>query len=338
MSKAERVSENLNRALHAAFAEDGEIYLLGEDVADPYGGAFKITKGLSTRYPDRVFSTPLSENAIAGVGGGIALSGGKAIIEMMFADFTALAFDPILNMASKSVAMYGRRIPVHLVVRAPSGGRRGYGPTHSQSLQKHFIGVPHLALFELSPLHDNHEVLARMLGRGEPCMFFEDKTLYTRRMHEDGAVDDLFRFDYLDEERNFARVAIDAHAAPDAVIIAAGGMLDRCGQAARDLFLDHEVLCQVVVPSQIYPFDPEPLVALLRQAGIVCVAEEGTAGGTWGSEVAHCLYERMWGDLARRVVLISSQDSVIPTAVHLEREVVVGADDIYQTVRKALDA
>lgn len=163
----ERVAENLNRALHAAFAADPDLFLLGEDVADPYGGAFKITKGLSSGYPDRVLSTPISEQSLVGVANGLALSGGRAVVEIMFGDFATLAFDQIVNFAAKSVAMYGRRVDVPVVVRCPTGGRRGYGPTHSQSLQKHFIGVPHLSVHEISPFHDNTALLAGLLADGE---------------------------------------------------------------------------------------------------------------------------------------------------------------------------
>ncbi|MFC6903137.1 hypothetical protein ACFQGX_49085 [Nonomuraea dietziae] len=146
-----RVAEQLNLALHELLKSDPSVHLLGEDLSDPYGGAFKITKGLSTAFGDRVRSTPLSESAIVGVGAGLALAGDKAIVEIMFADFVTLAFDQLVNFAAKSTTMYGRRVPMPLVVRCPSGGGRGYGPTHSQSPQKHLIGVPGLGVHELSP-------------------------------------------------------------------------------------------------------------------------------------------------------------------------------------------
>ncbi len=179
-----RASENLNAALAGVLATDPRAYLLGEDITDPYGGAFKVTSGLSTRFPGRVLGTPISENAITGVAAGLALAGDTAIVEIMFGDFIALAFDQIVNFASKSVSMYGETVGMRLVIRCPSGGGRGYGPTHSQTLMKHFIGVPHLALYEMSPFQDAAAVFADMLDRGVPCVFFEDKILYTRPMFE----------------------------------------------------------------------------------------------------------------------------------------------------------
>lgn len=334
----ERVATNLNRALGLLLEQDERVYLLGEDLADPYGGAFKITQGLSSRFPSRVISTPISEGAIAGVAGGLALCGSRPIAEVMFADFAGLCFDQLYNFASKSVAMYGRRQPMHMIVRCPMGGNRGYGPTHSQNPQKHFIGIPHLTLWEMSALHDNHTVLSRILDRGEPAIFFEDKVLYGHRIHRDGSVGDLFRFDFLDAPGNHARVFVGDPDVYDCVVIAPGGMLDRVLSAARDLLIDDELTCQVIVPSQLYPFDLEPLLPTLARAGLVCVAEEGTAGGTWGSAVAAAIYARLFGRLKRPVLLVNSADSVIPSASHLEREVLPQSSTVYRAIRESMHA
>lgn len=327
----ERVAENLNRALADLLARDPGMYLVGEDVLDPYGGAFKITKGLSTKHPDRVLGMPLSEGAIVGLAGGLALAGDRAVVEIMFSDFVTLAFDQIVNFASKSVGMYGRRVPMPLVVRLPTGGRRGYGPTHSQSLQKHFVGVPHLSLYEVSPFRDNAEVFAEMFALGEPCLLFEDKVLYTTRMYADGVVDGLFRYDLL--PGGTARVFVDPDEV-DAVVIAPGGLADRAIGAARSLLLDEELSCQVLVPSRLYPLDLEPLLPVLARAGRICVVEDGTAGGTWGSDLAQRIHTRLWGELTQPVRLVHARDSVVPTAAHLESAVLVGEQDIHDAVRE----
>ncbi|HLK02426.1 MAG TPA: alpha-ketoacid dehydrogenase subunit beta, partial [Streptosporangiaceae bacterium] len=82
MTANERVAENLNAGLHKVFASDADVYLLGEDVLDPYGGAFKVTRGLSSRYPDRIITTPISESGIVGVANGLALCGDKVVVEV----------------------------------------------------------------------------------------------------------------------------------------------------------------------------------------------------------------------------------------------------------------
>ena len=329
---------NLNRAIGALLEKDERVYLLGEDVVDPYGGAFKVSSGLSTRFPDRVLSTPISEGAIAGLAGGLALAGDRPIIEVMFGDFIGLCFDQIYNFAAKSVTMYGRRVPMHMLVRCPVGGNRGYGPTHSQSPHKHFIGIPNLSLWEMSPLHDNEAVLARILDGGEPGIFFEDKVLYGRRMYQNGEISELFEYDFLDAERNYARIFVGGPEQYDCLVIAAGGMVERVVQAATDLLLEQEITCQIVVPSRLYPFDLEPLVPAARAARLVCVVEEGTAGGTWGSEVAGLLHERLWGDLKHPVLRVNSADSVIPSARHLESGILVQADTVCRAISEAFHA
>ena len=333
---APRVAENLNRALHTLFAREENLYLLGEDLLDPYGGAFKITKGLSSRYPDRVLATPLSEGGILGVGGGLALCGNKVIVEVMFGDFIALGFDQILNFASKSVTMYGTEVPVPLVVRCPVGGNRGYGPTHSQSPQKHFVGIPNLALYELSPFHEAEAVLDQALRAGTPGIFFEDKVLYTQRMFRDGRVDDEFGYRLLGSAPGWAHAFPDgAEETVDAVVIAPGGLAHRALAAARALRAADGRSVHVFTPARLYPVDVEPVLPLLAAAGRIAVVEEGTAGGTWGSEVARVLYERMWSSLRGPVLQLSSADSIIPTAGHLERRVLLGASDIEAGLREA---
>jgi pyruvate dehydrogenase E1 component beta subunit len=336
----ERVSENLNRALHTAFDADPDLFLLGEDIADPYGGAFRVTKGLSSRYPDRVLTTPISEGALVGVAGGLALSGGRAVVEIMFGDFVTLAFDQIVNFAAKSVAMYGRRVDVPVVVRCPTGGQRGYGPTHSQSLQKHFIGVPHLTVHEISPFHDNSALLADLLASGEPSVLFEDKVLYAQPMHAPGT-DGPFVADFPFGADGPARLRADDggdDTGAECVIIAPGGVSRRALAAAETLFVEDEISCEVLVPTRLYPFDLEPLLPTLERAEVVCLVEDSAAGGTWGSEVAASLYQRLWGRLNRPVVLCSAEAEIVPTAAHLERAVLPQASDIHRAVLEALHA
>ncbi|GAA0928771.1 transketolase C-terminal domain-containing protein [Nonomuraea longicatena] len=263
-----RVIENLNRALHGLLADDSRAYLLGEDVADPYGGAFKATRGLATRFPERVLSTPISEDGITGVATGLALAGDTAIVEITYGDFLALG-------QLSDFAVYGRPLPLRLIVRCPMGGGRGYGP----GLQTHVIGMPGLSLYEMSPFHDNAAVLAAMLSRGEPGVLFEDRILYTRQMHH---ADRPFRV-RMDGEL----AVVDVDDRPDVTVIAPGGVVHRALTAMRSLLTERGISCRLLVPSRLFPLDLGALVPHL--GAVVVVAEERTPGGTWGSEVAHLL-------------------------------------------------
>ncbi|KAA9373306.1 alpha-ketoacid dehydrogenase subunit beta [Microbispora cellulosiformans] len=328
-----RLAEQLNRALHSLL-EDPHVYLLGEDIADPYGGAFKVTKGLSTRFGERVVTTPISESAIVGAATGLALAGDVAIVEVMFADFVALAFDQLVNFAGKSVSMYGHRVPLRLVVRCPTGGGRGYGATHSQSLQKHFIGVPGLSIYEMSPFHDVEAVFREMIDRAEPALFFEDKILYTRQSFSGGVVDELFRYDH--DPAGNARVFVDRPGDADCALIAPGGVAHRALDAMRTLLLEHDIACTLVVPARLYPLDADALLSAVGDATTVFVAEESTAGGTWGAEIANLLHRRAWNSLRRPVVTIHSDDSVIPSAAHLEERMLISGRRIELAVMEAL--
>ncbi|WP_328222106.1 2-oxo acid dehydrogenase subunit E2 [Streptomyces sp. NBC_00104] len=331
---APRVVEALNSALHRLFDERPALHLLGEDVHDPYGGAFKVTRGLSTRHPDRVLTTPLSEAGISGVAAGLALAGDQAVVEMMFGDFAALAFDQILNMISKSVTMYGDRVPMRVVVRCPVGGNRGYGPTHSQSVQKHFLGIPNLALYETTPFHDPYALLSQGLDDG-PAMLFEDKVLYTRRLFRHGVVDEAHRFSLLDGPTGWAHVSATDDSRADVVLLCPGGVAHRALDAARQL-RERGRGVRLLVPARLYPLDLEPVLPLITGARLVAVAEESTEGGTWGADVAARIHQLAWRELHAPVLLLSSADSVVPTAPHLEAQVLLGVRQIVDAVTQAL--
>jgi pyruvate/2-oxoglutarate/acetoin dehydrogenase E1 component len=336
MTLGPRMSEELNRALGALLSADPELYLLGEDITDPYGGAFKITRGLSGRYPAQVLGTPISEGGLVGVANGLALAGNRVIAEIMFGDFIGLAFDQLVNLSAKSVSMYGAPVPVPVIVRCPVGAGRGYGPTHSQHPGKHLVGVPDLTLAELSPFHDPLPVLQGLLHRGTPAVFFEDKILYTERAYAGGAVDDVFRFALLDGPLGWASVFAGPPAGAECVIIAPGGLAHRALAAARELLIRSEITSQILVPSQLYPFDLDPVLPILADAALVCIAEDGPPGGTWGETLARAVYERLWPRLRRPIAFAQAAPAVIPAAVHLEQEVIVGAGLIRRVVEEAI--
>ncbi|HUC22342.1 MAG TPA: 2-oxo acid dehydrogenase subunit E2 [Streptosporangiaceae bacterium] len=334
MSDNERVVENLNRALHDLFEHDERMYILGQDLADPYGGAFGVTKGLSTRYPGRVISTPISETAMVGAANGLALCGNRVIVELMFADFAALAFDQLINFAAKTVDIYGKRRPMAVLLRCPVGGNRGYGPTHSQSLQKHFIGVPNLSLYELSPFHDAKRLLDKIFQESQPAILFEPKVVYSQRIFSAGNFNGILEY----ERRDGGWAHISSERGPGRVValLVPGGLADRAIAAARSLALEDGVQPHVLIPEQIYPLDLRPIADVLAGAMVIGVAEESTPGGTWGTEVAARIQAILPEPPEHPILLINSRDSVIPAAPHLERQVLVQAGTITAAVRSIL--
>ena len=110
-------------------------FMIGEDIMDPYGGAFKVTKGFSSDFPEQVYYSSISESGMTGIAIGMSLMGVKSFVEIMFGDFLSLTFDQIINNASEMYHMYAFQNSVPIRIRTPMGGKRGYEPTHSQSLR-----------------------------------------------------------------------------------------------------------------------------------------------------------------------------------------------------------
>lgn len=325
MSDISRIGQVLNEALHELFGSRPRLVMIGEDIADPYGGAFGISRGLSTSFPDRVITTPISEAAITGMAGGMAMLGDEVIVEIMFGDFIALAFDPIVNFITKSVTMYGRHARMPIIVRCPSGGNRGYGPTHSQNMHKHFIGIPNLSLFELSPLHPVRPLLEQILDRGLPAVFFEDKVLYTQPRCGGQTGDEIFKFS-TDRGWGEAYIADDP---AEWAIIAPGGMVRRVLQAMRKAVLEDEVVSHLLTPAQLFPLDLDPVVEVLRTARRILVVDDGPAGGGWPVVVADAIHRALWDVLGAPVQLLQPNCEVIPAARHLEQRLLVQEPSIY---------
>lgn len=334
--KREKVLENLNGAITKLVLSDDKVILIGEDIGDPYGGSFKVSKGISTIANERVIAAPISEESFTDMAAGMAMMGYKPIVDLMFSDFTSLIFDPILNFASKYITMYGKRNDLQMIVRCANGGYRGYGPTHSQSMQKYFLGIPNLSLYELTPFHENFNVFQRMFKEKNPCIFFEEKILYSGKRYQDGEINDLYHFEFAGDWDNWAVVSSESDEAQIA-IISHGGLTNACLGAAERLLLDEEIECKIYIPSKLYPCDVETIMEDIKKIGRVLIVEESTAGATWGTEILANIYARLGNKNEVIIKLLSSESSIIPASAHYEKEVLVSEKDIIKEVLTVLE-
>ena len=334
------VLDSLNRGLHRAFSQDERVYLIGEDLLDPYGGAFKVSKGLSSKYPDRVWTSPVSEAALAGVGAGMALRGLKPVVEIMFGDFSTLIADQLINSISKFRGMYADRVEVPLVIRAPMGGRRGYGPTHSQTLEKLYLGVPGLRTLAADTLVDPGELLFKAIVEDVgPVFFIENKLLYLRPLLEIDSLSDL-EIESSSTAESYASVhTLRIKSAPPAVLTltAYGYMAELAREAMVRLAFENELFCELVVPSQLSPLDAQgaldPALAVsLRRTGRLLTIEEGTYTLGWGAEILARTAQAFPAQLkaARR---LAAADQPIPASIPLEEGVLPGIQDIVDAAR-----
>ena len=313
--------------------KDPNAVLLGEDILDPYGGAFKVTKGLSTKFPDRVFTTPISEASIAGLSVGMALRGMRPIAEFMFGDFVTLAADQIVNHAAKYIGMYSDQIKLSMVLRTPVGGGRGYGPTHSQSLEKMFLGLPMFHI--LAPSHFVHpgEILVQAISGGYPTLYLENKLLYPETLKLEGQMGVIHRTVQFDEH-NYPVVALSNfpdNRKADIAIVAYGGISRVLGSILNKL-AEEEIWITACLPVSLSPLP----INLIREmtAGVkkILVIEEASTLFGWSSEVTAALYEAHAGKLDGPILRIGAESSVIPASKPLEEKVLVSEEKILSAV------
>jgi acetoin:2,6-dichlorophenolindophenol oxidoreductase subunit beta len=313
------------------------VILLGEDIVDPYGGAFKVTRGLSTAFPSRVRSTPISEGAVVGLSAGLALSGYRPIVEIMFGDFVTLCFDQVVNHIAKYEAMYSGKVTCPVIIRTPSGGGRGYGPTHSQSLEKHFLGVPHLRVVASSLVHDPAAVLHALLGQDNPVLFIEHKLLYPLHLMlpTGGRIEGDIAEEYVSADR-LPTVSIRPVPRNDCsfTVLAYGYQAELARRVLSRLAVEEEIFGELVVPSQIAPLHWEPIDASVNITRSLLVIEEGAQGFTWGSEVAARISARFFGKLRQPVATAASDPAVIPAAKNLEAEMMMTPERVERAIRK----
>lgn len=348
------VLETLNTCLHRAMEADGRVYILGEDVLDPYGGAFKVTRGLSTTFPGRVLTTPVSEAGIVGIAAGMALRGLRPVVEIMFGDFITLAADQLINHIAKFRWMYNHQVRVPLVVRVPMGGRRGYGPTHSQSLEKLFLGVPGLRVLAPGPLGDPGELLySAILDDDDPVLFIENKLLYLQAVQSEPDLAD-FELAVISNQRaqhNSSSMSPGAEplspasypgtyilrlreAPPPVLTVTAySHMVALAQEAILRLAYEHEIFAELVVPTQLAPVELQPLYNSASQTCRLLVLEEGTLTQGWGAEVLARTVEALGGRL-RAGKRVAAADTPIPASGPLEAALLPDVDHIVRTGRE----
>ena len=329
-----RYVESLNQALHQLMAEDERVFVLGEDIVDPYGGAFKVTKGLSSAYPERVLTTPISEASITGFATGMAMRGLRPILEIMFGDFIALCADQIVNSASKFSWMYNEQVEVPLVIRTPMGGRRGYGPTHSQTLEALFLSVPGLTIIAPSHFHNPGDLLRRAVLPGRnPVLFVENKLLYPQRLNQpDGAgrIGDFFAEVLVAHSEDYPSISLTLARGerPDVTLVAYGGMAPLVAEAALNVFMQDEILVETIIPSLVKAFPLPDVLPSVRKSGRVVIAEEGVRTSGWGAELASQICEVAFDDLVKPIGRVGARDLPIPSSRPLEDQVLPQIADI----------
>jgi 2-oxoisovalerate dehydrogenase E1 component len=306
------------------------ILLFGEDIEFPYGGAFNVTQDLSHLFKGRVFNMPDSEAAIIGFGNGVSLANKVPICEIMFGDFMGLTFDQWLNHASKFYKMYNKKINNLIIVRTPMGGKRGYGPTHSQNLEKHFLGIPNTNVIAIN-FRYNPEALYNTIIKNisQPTLIIEDKLDYSKR-------NSFFKskknnFNYLVNNLKIPDIKLHvSKKTPDISIVCWGGTLSNVEILVEELLDNEEILCEVIVIQQLYPLNTESIIESVNKTKRIMVIDESSGSNSLGSEIISQLNQK--GLLFKSKIIFSKED-IIPSSKILEKDHYPNNKTMYNEVK-----
>ncbi len=321
--RAVTFTQMLRETLAAELARDSDVFLMGEDIGI-YGGSFGVTRGLIDSFgPLRVRDTPITEAALAGIAVGAAAAGARPVLEIMFMDFITLCVDPLVNFAAKLRGIYGLSCP--LTLRTPSGAGRGYGATHSQSLERLFTGIPGLAVAVPATAEDASALLQTAIRSADPTLFIEHKLLYPMKFTVPDALPDPLPFGQ-------ARIARPGR---DLTLVAWSYMVHPALAAAETLSAEG-ISAEVIDLRTLAPLDAATLAASAMKTGRVLIVEEGSATGGCSGEIAFRISERAGEYLEKPVRRLAAPDSPIPASRALEAAMIPTAAAIAKAARQLI--
>lgn len=311
--------EAINHALADELAADDDVFVLGEDVGAA-GGVFKATEGLFERFgSQRVFDTPISEQAIVGTAIGAAVHGLRPVAEIMFADFAGVCFDQIANQLAKYRYMTGAQVTLPVTIRLGNGGGTGFGAQHSQPVENWFLNIPGLKLAVPASPADAYGLLRSAIRDPNPVLVFEHKGLFNVK----GELGDLVPL-------GAAAVVRDG---TDVTIVATQLMLHRALRAA-DQLADEGIDAEVIDPRTLVPLDIATIAESLEQTSRLLVVQEASANGSWGASLVSRLVEEHFDSFDAPPRLLAAPDTPIPYAESLETAWLPSVDGIVASARE----
>lgn len=316
-------------AIRAAIAEEMErderVYLIGEEVGH-YQGAYKVTEGLLEKFGERrIIDTPITESGFTGISIGAAMVGLRPIVEFMTWNFSAVAFDQILNNAAKLRQMSGGQLKIPIVFRAPNGSARQVGSQHSHAMEHFYAQVPGLKVVAPATPADAKGLLKTAIRDDNPVLFMESETLYAVKGEVPDDVDHTVPLGKANVARAGSDVSIIAYSRMTHVALQAAELLAKDGIAA-----------EVVDLRSLRPLDEDAIVASVTKTHRAVVAYEGWPYGGVGAEVSDRIQRLAFDELDAPVERVCYRDVPMPYNARLEQVVIPQVADIVRAARKAL--
>ncbi|WP_437820637.1 pyruvate dehydrogenase complex E1 component subunit beta [Sorangium sp. So ce1078] len=320
-----RYREAVRAAMIEEMERDERVYLVGEEVGH-YQGAYKVTEGMLDKFgPKRVIDAPITESGFTGISIGAAMVGLRPIVEYMTWNFSAVAFDQILNNAAKLRQMSGGQLTIPLVLRAPNGSARQVGSQHSHSMEHFYAHVPGLKVLAPAMPADAKGLLKSAIRDDNPVLFMESETLYGVK----GEVPD---------DPDFIvplGVASIVREGTDVSIISWSRMVHVALEAAAELEKEG-ISAEIVDLRSLRPLDEETIVRSVTKTHRAVVAHEGWPYGGVGAEVADRIQRLAFDELDAPVLRATTLDVPMPYNARLEQYVIPQAARIIENVHRVL--
>src|SRR5436853_1921552 len=301
----EMVTMTIREALRDAMAEemrrDGDVFIMGEEVAE-YQGAYKVTQGLLQEFgARRVVDTPITEHAFAGLGVGAAFAGLKPIVEFMTFNFAMQAIDQIINSAAKTLYMSGGQMGCSIVFRGPNGAAARVAAQHSQDYSAWYSAVPGLKVVAPYFAADAKGLLKAAIRDPNPVIFLEKEIVYGKS----------FPVPKLDDFVLPIGKARIVRPGDNVTIVAWSIGMTYALKAAEELAKKH-IHAEVIDLRTIRPMDTETVVKSVQKTGRCVVVEEGWQQSGVGAEVAARIMEKAFDYLDAPVARLSGKDVPMP--------------------------
>ncbi len=314
--------EALIEALEYNLMNDDRVFLAGQDVSI-VGGGMGQSKGLIEKFgPKRIIDTPISENAIVGLGIGAALTGLKPVVEIMYIDFVTCCADMILNQMAKIHYMFGGQVKIPMVLRTVSGTSGRNAAQHSNNFYAMFLNTPGLIVIAPSSPYDFKGLFNKSIIDDNPVIFIEHKRIYNIK----GDVPDEYYtipFGEADVKRKGS----------DLTIVATQALVHDALKVA-DYFEKEGIMIEVIDPRTLNPLDKKTIFKSVKKTGKIIVADEGCLTCGFSSEVSSLVAQEMFDYLDAPIIKIGSPDTPVPYSPKLEDEYIPGEKEIKEAINK----
>ncbi|MFC5583479.1 pyruvate dehydrogenase complex E1 component subunit beta [Nitratireductor kimnyeongensis] len=322
----EMVSTTVREALRDAMAEemrrDGDVFVMGEEVAE-YQGAYKVTQGLLQEFGDkRVVDTPITEHGFAGVGVGAAFAGLKPIVEFMTFNFAMQAIDQIVNSAAKTLYMAGGQMGAPIVFRGPNGAAARVAAQHSQCYAAWYGHIPGLKVVMPYTAADAKGLLKAAIRDPNPVIFLENEILY-------GQSFDVPKMDDFVLPIGKARIHKEGK---DATIVSFGIGMTYAVKAAEEL-AGEGIDVEVIDLRTIRPMDLDTVIASVKKTNRLVTVEEGYPQSSVGAHIASQVMQRAFDYLDAPVITVAGKDVPMPYAANLEKLALPNVAEVVEAVK-----